>query len=66
MPLHAQSYLEDHVFYSSSFSDERAITVALPNDYKQNIQTYPVLYVLDGEYIFNYAKGMVDFLTNKF
>jgi predicted alpha/beta superfamily hydrolase len=64
--IYGQSYTEEHVFYSSNLKEERTISVSLPIDYNENNKKYPVLYVLDGEYIFDYAKGTVNFLTNDF
>lgn len=64
--LWAQSYVENHLLYSSYLQEDRTISVALPIDYVENNKKYPVLYVLDGEYIFDYAKSTVDFLTNEF
>lgn len=64
--LNAQSYTENHVLKSDNLSESRAISVSLPFEYNLSDKSYPVLYVLDGEYIFSYAKGVVDFLTNDF
>ena len=66
LPVYAQSTVENHLLYSSHLQESRMISVALPSDYEKNDKAYPVLYVLDGEYIFDYAKGTVDFLTNEF
>lgn len=64
--LNAQSYVENHVLKSKHLGEERAISVSLPSEYKLSDASYSVLYVLDGEYIFSYAQGTVDFLTNNF
>lgn len=52
--------------FSTNLNEERTIEVSLPANYETTQKDYPVLYLLDGEYIFNYAKGTVDFLSNSF
>nr|WP_299071199.1 alpha/beta hydrolase-fold protein [uncultured Allomuricauda sp.] len=56
--------------YSTLFSEElnesRIIQVDLPDCYATSKKEYPVLFVLDGEYIFDYAKGVTSFLSNDF
>ena len=64
--LSGQSYVENHLLNSAYLQEDRKISVALPVDYKKSNKSYPVLYILDGEYIFDYAKGTADFLTNEF
>jgi len=64
--LYTQSIVENHLIHSVSLNEDRSISVSLPADYNRNNNKYPVLYLLDGEYIFNYARGTVDFLTNDF
>ncbi|MDW3648477.1 MAG: alpha/beta hydrolase-fold protein [Bacteroidia bacterium] len=55
---------EDQVLYSSHLDEYRGIKISLPSDYDQHNKSYPVLYVLDGEWVFDYAIGCVDFLSN--
>ncbi len=62
----AQDLIKHHILKSEHLSESRTIFISLPPDYDSNNKTYPVLYVLDGEYIFDYIKGTVDFLTNDF
>ena len=62
----AQSRVIQHVISSTNLSEDRIITVSLPEDYNSATHSYPVLYVLDGEYAFSYACGSVDFLSNDF
>ncbi len=55
-----------HVIESETLGESRAIFVATPADYESSGGTYPVLYVLDGEYAFSFAAGAADFLSNAF
>ncbi|MCP5054901.1 MAG: hypothetical protein GY940_47485 [bacterium] len=48
---------------SKILNEKRDLLVHLPHDYENNQLTYPVLYVLDGEWIFDYAAGAVTFLS---
>lgn len=54
----------DFVFQSEALQEDRAISVSLPKYYGHSDKYYPVLYVLDGEWAFEYAKGAVGFLTS--
>ncbi len=62
----SQDRTEYHVLNSEHLSESRAINISLPPNYHSNNKTYPVLYVLDGEYAFDYATGSVQFLANDF
>ncbi|NVK52114.1 MAG: hypothetical protein HWD85_04210 [Flavobacteriaceae bacterium] len=64
--VNSQSRLLDHQFDSKFLRENRIVNVYLPKDYFSNKDNYPVLYLLDGEYIFDFAKGSVDFLSNEF
>nr|WP_299382431.1 alpha/beta hydrolase-fold protein [Allomuricauda sp.] len=66
--LAAQNVDKDSVItiYSETLQEHRAIQICLPDSYGTSKHSYPVLFLLDGEYIFDYAKGAVDFLTNDF
>lgn len=57
---------QDHLIYSIAMGEERMVKVHLPADYSRTSETYGVLYVLDGEYTFDYAVGAVSFLSNAF
>jgi len=48
---------------SKSLHEPRSIWVHLPEDYNSSQQTYPVLYLLDGDGHFNYVSAMVDYLS---
>ena len=51
---------------SRHLNEERKIQVLLPESYQANIAaTYPVIYLLDGDYNFHGVSGMLDFLANK-
>lgn len=53
-------------FDSPILSETRDIQVLLPEGYHSNTKThYPVIYLLDGDYIFNSAAGMLDLMANK-
>ncbi|WP_420401578.1 alpha/beta hydrolase-fold protein [Flagellimonas sp.] len=52
--------------YSQILQENRTLQIATPNSYAISNSAYPVLFVLDSEYIFEYAKGSVDFLSNNF
>lgn len=62
--LQGQPY-QNHIISSQSLDEDRLIQVRLPAGYHSS-EKYGVLYVLDGEYIFDYAAGAVDFLSNAF
>jgi predicted alpha/beta superfamily hydrolase len=44
-------------------NEERGIWVHLPDDYNTSTQTYPVLYLLDGDGHFNEASSITDYLS---
>jgi len=48
---------------SETLTETRDIFVNLPADYETSAKRYPVLFVLDGESIFGFAVGAVDFLS---
>lgn len=57
----------ERVKLSSDYLNEaREIQVLLPESYHDHPHsTYPVLYLLDGDYNFHGMSGVVDFLANK-
>lgn len=66
---YAQAQLREkqvHLVYSASLNEKRPIEVSLPEGYRASEEKYGVLYVLDGEYVFDYAVGSVAFLSNDF
>jgi len=47
-------------------NEEREIQILLPENYDNNIgSTYPVIYLMDGDYVFHGVSGMLDFMANK-
>lgn len=57
---------QEHLIHSTTLSEDRIITVSLPSNYEACAENYGVLYILDGEYAFDYAEGSVAFLSNAF
>lgn len=51
---------------STHLNEERKIQILLPESYLSNTQaTYPVIYLIDGDYTFQGVSGMLDFMANK-
>ena len=51
---------------STLLNETRDIQVLLPESYHSNPDAnYPVIYLLDGDYVFHGVSGMLDFLANK-
>jgi len=51
---------------STLLNEEREIQILLPESYQSNrAATYPVIYLVDGDYTFQGTAGMLDFLANK-
>lgn len=51
---------------SRTLGEERTLQILLPENYQANKSaTYPVIYLLDGDYNFNAVAGMLDLLANK-
>lgn len=61
-PLPARN---DTAVYSSSpiMGEQRTLWIHVPADYYTTSNTYPVLYLLDGDGHFSYASQMTDFLS---
>lgn len=49
---------------SKVLNEQRSVWVHLPEDYYSTTQTYPVLYLLDGEGHFKYVSELVDYLSS--
>ncbi|RZM06949.1 MAG: hypothetical protein EOO88_52570, partial [Pedobacter sp.] len=49
---------------SKVLSEDRTLWIHLPADYNSGKNTYPVLYLLDGEGHFDYATQLVTFLSS--
>ena len=50
---------------STALSEDRVMSIYLPEAYEQSIQKYPVLYVLDGNTHFHHVSGAVHFLSDE-
>lgn len=51
---------------STILLEEREIQILLPESYHSNAAaTYPVVYVIDGDYNFHGVSGVLDFMANK-
>jgi hypothetical protein len=62
-----QSTTRDYKIKSTHLEEDRIYRVHLPDTYdRDKSESYPVVYVLDGEYVFDYAKGRIDFVSNGF
>nr|WP_299486834.1 alpha/beta hydrolase-fold protein [uncultured Allomuricauda sp.] len=68
LPINAQPKSDNGVvkFSSKLLNENRMVQIHLPKSYWNTDKTYPVLFVLDGEHVFKYAQGTVDFLSNDF
>ncbi|WP_420580169.1 alpha/beta hydrolase-fold protein [Reichenbachiella sp.] len=55
-----------HLIQSKALAEDRQINIQLPKGYSETSDSYGVLYVLDGEYAYDYAVGAVSFLSNAF
>ncbi|HTE01971.1 MAG TPA: alpha/beta hydrolase-fold protein [Mucilaginibacter sp.] len=51
------------LLHSKIMGEDRTLWIHLPDDYHTTSNTYPVLYLLDGEGHFSYASEMVRFLS---
>jgi len=51
------------LLHSAIMGENRTLWIHLPTDYKTTSNTYPVLYVLDGDSHFGHASDMADFLA---
>ena len=49
---------EERTLFCPSLGREDHLSVALPNNYAQSTQAYPVIYVLDGDLFFGMAAGL--------
>lgn len=52
--------------HSTYLNEEREVQVILPESYQSNKEAnYPVIYLLDGDYVVHGVSGMLDLLANK-
>ncbi|MBI3578491.1 MAG: hypothetical protein HY089_03665, partial [Ignavibacteriales bacterium] len=61
----SEKEISDHTIaiQSKALNETRDIFIHLPKDYGSTEKRYPVLYSLDGEWIFTFAVGAVEFLS---
>jgi len=52
--------INNDTIHSIILNDQREISVYLPPSYYSSNQTYPVLYILDGDYNINYVSGILE------
>ena len=50
-------------FESETLGEQRRLYVRLPSGYDSSERSYPVLYILDGEFFFSHASAAVQFLS---
>ncbi len=60
LPVHNDKAI---LLKSKVLSEDRTLWVHLPADHNSTTNTYPVLYLLDGDSHFSYASAMADFLA---
>ena len=64
MPLTFIAQVKYETISSSKLRETRELKIQLPRDYNENKdKRYPVLVVLDGDYLFEPVAGMVDFYS---
>src|SRR5687767_2438089 len=56
---------EERTLFCQTLGREYRLSVALPDSYRTSTQAYPVIYVLDGDFLFGMAAGLTRF-TNWF
>jgi predicted alpha/beta superfamily hydrolase len=50
--------------HSAFLNEDRAIMIALPEDYSKNTKKYPVLYMLDAQWNFNHTAQNLNWISN--
>lgn len=58
--------VKNHTISSKFLKEKRLVRVSTPVGYTASAKAYPVLYVLDGEWVFNFATGFTRFMSNDF
>lgn len=61
IPASSQHQFQLH---SAILNEDRTVWVYMPPDYKTSTDTYPVLYLLDGDKHYNYVRELVDYLSD--
>jgi len=63
----SNSVLSQEVFIKSkAFNQDRKIFVSLPEHYDETTVGYPVIYVLDGQILFNFSRGLYQYNSDKY
>ena len=52
---------EERTLFCPTLGREYHLSVALPDSYRKSTQAYPVIYVLDGDFLFGMAAGLTRF-----
>ena len=64
LPLVSWSQILHETVNSQKLGEQREIKIQLPRNYEQNSEkSYPVVVVLDGDYLFEPVAGMVDYYS---
>lgn len=64
LPFAITAQIKYETISSSKLGETRELKIQLPRDYKKNTdKRYPVVVVLDGDYLFEPVAGMVDFYS---
>ena len=56
---------EQFSLYSSSLEEDRPIFLSLPSNYERNTQRYPIIIVLDAEYLFSITTSIVNIKVSR-
>ncbi|MDW3192876.1 MAG: alpha/beta hydrolase-fold protein [Cytophagales bacterium] len=51
--------------FSEVLNEQRDLLISLPNNYDRNIHQYPVILVLDGEYLFELTRSIVNIKSSR-
>jgi enterochelin esterase-like enzyme len=60
----SQDTTRNHTVFSKSIGEDRVITMGVPSGYEKSGKRYPVIYVLDGEWVFDFANSSVSHLSD--
>ena len=51
---------------SKTFKNGRTIWLQLPEQYEESTLKYPVIYIFDGQILFNYLTGLYEYNSDKY
>ncbi len=51
--------------HSTLLGEEKEIYISLPHKYQEHVQNYPVVYVLEAEYLFDATKTITDYMASR-